>query len=263
MIEHTATRYHPNFAYYSNDLMIGGSLKAYGEYAELEVGFLLGTLENIANKPRVVYDIGGNIGYHATAFASLPGTVVHSWEPNPLNYAMLRENTKDLGNVTLHRAALSNITGTTRIETFDPTQIQNYGEMHINSEQGVPVSCYRLDDLDLPLPHLIKIDVEGFEWEVISGASTIIAKSRPLIYYEALTLKNFDKIHDRLINLGYELYWATIMNYNQSNFKNNQENIFGNTAIFNVIAYPSQWTGPKITRQPVLGPNDDWQRFCG
>lgn len=261
MIEHTATRYHPHFAYYSQDAIIGASLRAYGEYAEIEVDFLLQVINHIDTEQRVIYDIGGNIGYHATAFASAAHAQVHSFEPNPLNYAMLRENTNHLRNVTLHRMAVSDRNGQTLVESFDPSVSTNFGEIHIEQSTGIPVDCARLDDLTLPPPALIKVDVEGFEWEVLSGAAGILARRRPVVYYEAQTQRNFDKIYNLMTKLGYRLSWMGIMNYNPTNFKKNTHNIFANTAIFNIIAWPSGWPEMNVGT-PVQGPDDYWQRLC-
>lgn len=261
MIEHTATKYHPRFAYYSQDAIIGASLREYGEYAGLEVDFLLRVINQIQADSRVIYDIGGNIGYHTTAFASVDHVQVHSFEPNPLNYAMLRENTSHLRNVILHRMAVSDRNGETLVESFDPAVSTNFGEIHIEQSTGIPVPCARIDDLDLPPPVLLKVDVEGFEWEVLSGASMTLARHRPVVYYEAQTQRNFDKIYDLMTKIGYKLAWMGIMNYNPDNFKNSTHNIFANTAIFNIIAWPAHW--PEIAiGTPVQGPDDHWQRLC-
>ena len=67
MIKSTKTRYSKNFSYYSTDEMIGRSLELYGEYSQSELEFLLSML----NENSVVYDVGANIGYHTTAFASV------------------------------------------------------------------------------------------------------------------------------------------------------------------------------------------------
>lgn len=262
MIEHTVTRYHPRFAYYSQDAVIGVSLRNYGEYAEIEVGLLLDVIRKIDAPTRVVYDIGANIGYHATAFASADRAQVHSFEPNPLNYAMLRENTNHLRNVTLHRMAIADRNGETLVETFDPAVSTNFGEIHIEQSSGIPVPCARIDDLHLPPPVMLKVDVEGFEWEVLSGAAATLARYRPVVYYEAQTLRNFDKIWHLLTDLGYTLNWCCIMNYNPNNHRANTNNIFSNSAIFNIMGWPPGWPAMSIG-DPVLGPDDDWQRLCG
>jgi len=259
--ETTETRYHKNFTYYTNDRIIGRSLKLYGEYQQIEINFLLNIVNNITNKPVVVYDVGSNIGNHAVAFAST-GAKVYCFEPNPLNFELLEENTKNLGNVYLHRAAATNVPGDILVHSFDPTIPGNYGELLINKEDGVETTAVRLDDLkDVPAPNVIKIDAEGSELGVIQGCLDKIKKNLPVIYYEAQESPNLDKIYNILTDLGYHLYWACISNYNKQNFKDNEENVFSDSALFSIIAVPPGWN--KLTDiDPVTGPNDHWSRFC-
>ena len=257
--EVTETRYHKKFTYYTNDSIIGRSLRLYGEYGQSEIDFLLSIINNIQNKPVVVYDVGANIGVHATAFAST-GAEVHCFEPNPLNFAMLKQNTKGLGNVTLHNLAATNVAGDILIQTFDPAVAGNYGEMLINKETGVRAQAARLDDVDMPLPNLIKIDAEGSELGVIQGCLENIKKNLPLVYYEAQESPHLDKIYRILTDIGYHLYWGCIRNYNPGNFKNNVDNIFGTSALFSVVAVPPGWATVEGL-DPVIDANDSWRRF--
>jgi FkbM family methyltransferase len=258
--ETTETRYHKKFTYYTNDSIIGRSLRMYGEYGQSEIDFLLDVLNNITNKPKVIYDVGANIGVHATAFASAKGSHVHCFEPNPLNYNMLKLNTKGLDNVTLHKAAATNVAGDILIQTFDPEVPGNYGEVLINKESGVSAKAVRLDDVDIPAPNLIKIDAEGSELGVIQGCLAKIKKNLPLVYYEAQESPHLDKIYDILTDIGYHLYWGCIRNYNAGNFKNNTDNIFGTTALFSVIAVPPGWAKVEGL-EPVKDAQDSWKRF--
>ena len=263
MIEYTNTRYHNNFAYYKNDEIIGRSLRNYGEYAQPEVDFLLSIADKLIesnNGPIVVYDVGSNIGYHATAFASKHAEV-YCFEPNPLNYKLLEQNTAKFKNVHLTQCAVSNQNGTTNIGIFDLDSVSNFGDVHINDQNGVPVTTIRLDDVNLPNPHIIKIDVEGYEYGVMLGAEQIIKSYMPMIYYEAQDLRDFDKIWFFLTRLNYRLYWAVVRNYNINNLKQNTNNIFSNSAIFDVIALP-QSMGELKGALKVLGPDDNWQRLC-
>lgn len=257
--EVTETRYHKKFKFYTNDQIIGRSLRLYGEYGQPEIDFLLDVINNIQNKPKVIYDVGANIGVHATAFAST-GAQVHCFEPNPLNYEMLKENTRGLKNVTLHKAAATNVAGDILIQEFDPTVPGNYGEVLINKETGAKAKAVRLDDVDIPPPHLIKIDAEGSELGVIQGCLDKIKKNFPLVYYEAQESPHLDKIYDILTGIGYHLYWGCIRNYNPSNFKNNTDNIFGTSALFSVIAVPPTWNKVEGL-EPVKDAQDSWRRF--
>ena len=259
--ETTETRYHKNFTYYTNDQIIGRSLKLYGEYQQIEINFLLNIINSITNKPVVVYDIGSNIGNHAVAFAST-GAKVYCFEPNPLNFELLEQNTKGLDNVYLHRAAVTNVAGNILVHSFDPAVPGNYGKLLINKESGVETKAVRLDDVeDLPDPHVIKIDAAGSELGVIQGCLDKIKKSLPAVYYEAHESPNFDKLYNILTGLGYHLYWACVFNHNKNNFKGNADNnMFDDSAMFSVLAVPPGWN--KLTDiAPVYGPNDHWSRL--
>ena len=258
--EVTETRYHKKFTYYTNDAIIGRSLRMYGEYGQPEIEFLLDIIGNIQNKPTIIYDVGSNIGVHATAFASAKRAQVHCFEPNPLNFDMLKLNTKGLKNVTLHKAAATNVAGDILIQTFNPEVPGNYGEVLINKETGVKAKAVRLDEVDIPAPNLIKIDAEGSELGVIQGCLAKIKKNLPLVYYEAQESPHLDKIYNILTEIGYHLYWGCIRNYNPGNFKNNTDNIFGTTALFSVVAVPPGWDKvPGL--EPVKDAQDSWKRF--
>ena len=68
----------------------------------------------------------------------------------------------------------------------------------------------RLDGLDLPAPDLIKLDVEGHEAAVLSGAFRLLTRHRPLIVFESwYNAANLEAMLDplRFLNaLEYRLY---------------------------------------------------------
>ena len=173
---------------------------------------------------------------------------------------MLTLNTTGLKNVTLHKAAATNVAGDIFIQTFDPGVPGNYGEMLINNKTGVKAKAVRLDDVDIPGPNLIKIDAEGSELGVIQGCLARIKENLPLVYYEAQESPHLDKIYNILTEIGYQLYWGCIRNYNPENFKKNTDNVFGTSALFSVIAVPPGWAKVEGL-EPVKDAQDSWKRF--
>ena len=167
MISSTTTRYRDNFYYYNNDEVIGRSLQTYGEYGQTELDFLLW----IVDQRYTVYDVGANIGVYSTAFASR-GAQVYAFEPNPHNYSLLKRNTEGLTNVHCRQTAIGNALGKISIEDFNPEEPGNYGTMSTNRNRGVEVDLMALDYLDIPIPNLLKIDVEGAELDVLLGSLT-------------------------------------------------------------------------------------------
>ena len=255
MIAQTRTRYHTNFSYFVNDEMIGSSLRRYGEYQQVELDFLLSLL----TPDSVVYDVGANVGYHTTAFASRAQQVI-SFEPNPQNFALLEQNTRDLERVTVYQAAVSNTQGPGYIDTFDPAVYGNFGHMTMNTQgSGVQVPCMTLDFVNHAPPDLIKIDVEGHEYEVLQGCVHLLKRRRPVIYYEAIETPNLGDIYRMLTALDYRLYWMCVRNYNPNNFLGEQENIYLDSALMSILAWPGQYD--PLPMEPVQGADDRPQRF--
>lgn len=62
------------------------------------------------------------------------------------------------------------------------------------------VSFRTLDSYDLKNVSLIKIDVEGFEINVLKGATKLLKECRPVIILESWTGKEYKDIRDELIN---------------------------------------------------------------
>jgi FkbM family methyltransferase len=249
-LDSAPTRYCDSFYFYANDLFIGRSIKYYGEYTHKEVELLA----KMITKDSVVYDIGGNIGYHTVAFASM-AREVHSFEPNNKNFHLLEKNTESLDNVYLYNCAASNVDGISYISDYDPEGMGNFGKCEmVVGEHGQICRTFCIDSLTLPPPTMMKIDVEGHELKVFQGAAKTIAAHRPVIFYEAMHGSGFDEIYDFLTALGYKLYWFPVFNFNPENFKGNSHNIFMNSGVINIIAAP-----PRINLNglPELTGRDD------
>lgn len=253
MIESARTRYTDNFYFHSGDLFIGRSIQLYGEYTQLE----LDIMSNFLNDRCIVYDVGGNIGYHATGFASM-AKEVHVFEPNNKNFELLERNTKDLDNVYLYNCAVSDEDGVAFISDYDTETPGNYGVCEM-SNSGQMCKTVRLDSLDIDGPDLIKIDAEGHELAVIKGAANTIVKNRPMIFYECLHGSGFDEIYDFLTGLGYAIYWIPVTNFNPNNFYKNPENVFGSGGVVNCLAAPPQI--PELRLHRMISRDDTYAKL--
>lgn len=251
------TRYNDTFIYYINDQMIGGGLKYYGEYQQIEIDFL--NRFAITNDS-VVYDIGGNVGYHASAFGAY-AKEVHSFEANPTHYQLLKWNTDNNEKITAHNFAVSSTPGTILIEDFDTGKYDNYGAVRVGAESGVEVPAKSLDDLvnanELPPPDVMKVDVEGHELDVMRGCTNLIEKYKPKIYFEAQETEDLAEIYDFLTERGYEMVWLVIRNFNANNFYKQPFNVFLNSAIFSIYAVqpgqiPEGYNWHKVKRDDTL-----------
>ena len=254
----TPTPHHECFKYFTGDTIIGQSLKLYGEYTDTEVQ----VLHSFCNDETIVYDIGANIGYHTVGLAKR-SKYVFAFEPNLKNFKLLSQNTFHCDNVTNFNCAASNINGYGKIEDFVLGSEGNHGELSI-SDKGQKCPLVKIDDFvkehKLPIPHIVKIDVEGHEWQVVQGMQDIIKNNLPVVFYEHLHGNDLEKVSDYLDSLGYKQFWFPAANYNPNNFKKNKENIFGNGGVLNVLAVPFHIQLQSMLPEKVKG--ESWQQLC-
>jgi FkbM family methyltransferase len=141
-------------------------------------------------KDTVALDVGANIGNHSLFFARY-FKQVHAFEPNPRTFSLLQYNASLVSNITAHNLGLGAEFGTLTLH-MNPG---NMGEASLVAG-GRPAARakgsaaeVRIETLDSMIGQLddvalVKIDVEGFEPQVIQGATAFIAKQRPIIVFE-------------------------------------------------------------------------------
>jgi len=265
-LEHTRTRYHRNLAYWKNDEVIGKNLREYGEYQQKEIDLLVGLLNSVNSKQKVVWDIGANIGVHTSAF-SKHSTFVCSWEANPQNFKLLRMNTqgKLAPNVKVHNVAISNgKKDTIQIQDFDQSKSSNKGELSIVEKGGVEISARSIDSymMNYPLPSLIKIDVEGHELEVLQGALVMLKTVKPILYFETADKGSYAEHIKFLKDLDYRMWWFACPNFNKNNYNKNDNNIWGRSVICSILAMHKDVVGLNtIELQEVVDADDHWLKM--
>jgi FkbM family methyltransferase len=139
----------------------------------------------------VVIDVGANIGVHSIHYAASArnGTVI-ALEPARMTFEQLLRNVRDLPNVIPLNIALSNSTGLQRFFVAADNAysgLKDTGRKAILREELV--ACQTGDQLLLPLlagrrVDLIKIDVEGFETQVLEGMRQLLLTQRPTLFCE-------------------------------------------------------------------------------
>lgn len=144
-------------------------------------------LKRIVNHIRdadTVFDIGAFRGQFTIAMALKTGTdgKVISVEPNPASFALLQRtvqlNQDSLGHVELVNVALSDEEGTAQLT---PKQAGSTLAPSASISQGVSVQVTTLDTLartNGSVPQLIKMDVEGFEYKVLSGGEDVFRQCK-------------------------------------------------------------------------------------
>lgn len=129
-----------------------------------------------------VIDVGANIGYYTLLFARqvAPGGSILAIEPEPRNLEELRRNIEmnKLENVTVLPIALGRHDGRVTVEAG------MNGRVGPLIDGGGGVEIRRLDEIiDGPVD-FIKVDVEGYESEVLAGASETLRRWMPALFVE-------------------------------------------------------------------------------
>ena len=133
-----------------------------------------------------IIDVGANIGINTLKYARMVGSNgrVIAIEPESNNYRLLNLNIESNGfrdNVTTYSCALSDSIGQTCLY-INPTNRGDHRMWSFSRRENVVVPCRTLDSLEINHPiHMIKIDVQGAEADVLKGASKLIASANNLI----------------------------------------------------------------------------------
>jgi len=129
-------------------------------------------------------DVGAHIGFISCVVARFVGDsgFVYAVEPNPETYKILRENIRinNLENISALEVALGAEVGKARIyNNADKAVASLIRPKDFNEESGKKVTVTTIDTLMenriTRIPTLIKIDVEGFELEVLKGARNLLS----------------------------------------------------------------------------------------
>lgn len=155
---------------------------------------------------KIVYDIGAHVGFYTLLAAELAGPEgkVFAFEPVPNNIYFLKRHIQlnKLTNVDVIEAAVADFTGTTSF------LVSLSGlEGSLSAQGTLEVNTVEIDDLVergiiLP-PDYIKIDVEGAELKVLSGANKTLRKYRPVLFLSTHGSDVHRQCLDFLSRLGY------------------------------------------------------------
>jgi FkbM family methyltransferase len=173
---------------FSGDLssLIDRSVYLCGGYERAEIDAFLA----LVPRRRIALDVGANAGTHSVAFGHA-FEKVHAFEPNPNLWAQLERNIEmnDI-DATVHRFGLSDTPG--QFPLYD-TGNHNHGlgtflevEQYDRPLRKVAEAWIKVAD-ELGLPDeidAIKIDVQGFEANVLRGMKGLLARNRPAIWTE-------------------------------------------------------------------------------
>jgi len=211
-------------AIFANDY-IGIQINQFGYFEGDELNILFEYLFPLAEdfENGIALDIGANIGNHSMFFSNR-FRCVHAYEPNPRTHRLLEFNTDSTANVVCHQIGLGDVAGSFELKQ----DLANPGLASIkysSASQGqlVEIQVETLDELTLPEKEdicFIKIDVEGFEVNVIKGGELTLRDLQPVVVLEQhqgeFSSGGTSPAIQRLKNLGYTFCWEKKPNASRS-----------------------------------------------
>ncbi len=181
------------------------------------------------NNETVFYDIGANIGMYSLCAAKYKvcPRFIYCWEPEPFNFKRLKENIglNDIEDIAAFPVALGSKNAVLELWTDAKEPGSLTPSFTRKSSKSIPVQVTRGDDWvlrkKLYLPSIMKIDVEGYEFDVLKGFEKTISKSKPIIFLEIhpFFLKNLGIKKEQVLNFLYGLNYTTTF----SSLRKNQE----------------------------------------
>lgn len=167
------------------EALLRQSVAAAEEDARFRAGLptMWGSLQNLArrSRPGGIIDVGANVGDWSRRVSEIfPGTPIHMIEAQPALEPQLRQTGFSYSMTLLgaeNRTAVPFFLSDTGSSVME--------EMTGLSTGAVELPMQRLDDLEpvkaMRGPLLLKLDVQGFELEVLSGASTTLDQTEIIL----------------------------------------------------------------------------------
>jgi FkbM family methyltransferase len=150
--------------------------KAYVDRAERRL------LARLVFPGSVVVDAGANIGIYSQFLSGCvgPAGMVHSFEPEPKNFARLRAAVASLPNVRVNQLALSDKTGDSLLYISEELNVDHHAyPSEGETRRTLSIRSTTLDDYFKfgDRVDFIKIDVQGYELHVLRGAKRVLEEN--------------------------------------------------------------------------------------
>jgi FkbM family methyltransferase len=162
--------------------------------------------ELLGENVKTIFDVGANRGETALKYMNIfPVATIHAFEPFPETCVVFNENHKNHKNVILNQVALSSKVGKAVLNvntSVDTNSLLQSGKLGATSDG----SCKTVDQLEIKTNTLdnyckqnniqeidiLKIDVQGFEIEVLKGTLELLTAGKiKLIYTESYFVQQY------------------------------------------------------------------------
>jgi FkbM family methyltransferase len=182
---------------------------------------------------KIAFDIGANMGQTIDALLNNYDKII-AFEPNP-SLAMGLRNRYDNSKVIVEELGVSdknevktfNISNSHVVSTFSNDWITNSRFTGVyNWDTTIQVNTITLDDIikKYGIPYFIKVDVEGYEYEVFQGLTLLLEETYFAFEWAEEQYERINNTVDYLKKLGYNnfayTYQDRLLNLETINWEN-------------------------------------------
>jgi FkbM family methyltransferase len=191
---------------------------------------------------QTIFDVGANVGdFTRAGLKNFPRSRYFCFEPSSSTFDKLKNNVKN-DNVSVHKIALSNINGVlpftkshslcnslvVRKKSDETNTQQDKLDLRMRALSGDDIETENVETRTLDLfckdnlidkIDILKIDTEGFDFEVLQGAKTMLFNKKIDLIYTELTFaketNKFSNVFD-VINFLWQFDYEVFRFYDQA-----------------------------------------------
>lgn len=181
-------------------------------------------------------DVGANIGDTITACANGDQDRFLAIEPNPVFFEHLKKN---LARLPASRLLQAVCTSADRTTTYNISTVRGTAQFEESSAHGTALETKCLDTIlehfaEFKKCNFVKVDTDGYDFEVIRGARKMIASARPAVLFECDVFGNPNYFEDTLQALRFfgETGYRHALVYDHTGF------LFSQISLSNTLDFP-------------------------
>ncbi|QKF94634.1 methyltransferase FkbM [Fadolivirus algeromassiliense] len=159
---------------------ISNIINCYGCWEPNITKYIIELFKKDTESNKIIFDVGSNIGYYSILFSFLDNnSKIHSFEPLKINYEIIEKTIKhnNIKNITLNKYCIGDKDNEKLYLSFEGNNIDvnsNIGGTHIVKKSstetyGMTLDTY-IEDNNINQIFLMKVDIEGYEPNLIKGA---------------------------------------------------------------------------------------------
>lgn len=177
-----------------NDIGISRELAIYGVHEKNSTA----QVKKIIKPGMKILEVGANVGYYALLETRLAGPSGHLYalEPSPYNFDLLTKNLRlnGLKNYDLYQTAAGALPGKAKFLLSGRSNLSTFIEREDLTGEEIDVDVIKLDDfLRDKEADFIRMDVEGYEREILKGAEGVLNSDKKPKYF-------FIEVHSELLH---------------------------------------------------------------